>query len=191
MTARKPFQFSLATLMAAVTGYAVFFGILRSLGASIPAFVMVTLYFTTVVYSQWALFGGWCPYAASFLMSGSLFVLAFLADTNADPFVLGYVFFLGGIPGIGVAGFTDIWFLLSQVMRGIVPKAWAPESSPPDLPPDLDSPKREWLSRGVRIAVLVILASVFFLGMRWGSATGKEWITTTFFQPGRKWRIPL
>ena len=94
MAARKPFQFSLATLMVAVTGYAVFFGILRSLWVSNPAFIMITLYFTTVVYSQWALFGGYHPYGASFVIGGSLFALAMIADGEFFLPLLGEAFIL-------------------------------------------------------------------------------------------------
>ena len=51
------------------------------LGVSAPAFLdWMTLYFSTVVYSRWAPFGGCHPYGASFfLMSGILIVLAVIA----------------------------------------------------------------------------------------------------------------
>jgi hypothetical protein len=191
MRARRPFQFSLATMMVAMTGYSLLFGTLRWLGISSPAFVMVTLYFTTVVYSQWAMFGGWNPFAASFLTGGGLLTLAFVADLQVSPGVLGFAFLAGGLIGIGVAGFTDIWLLLSQVMRGCVPKPWASERSPLDSPPDRDSILRERSSRSVRRAVLYMLAAVFLLGMVWGRITGQQWITATFREPGRAWRIPL
>jgi hypothetical protein len=179
MKTRRPFQFSLATLMVAVTGYAVLFGMLRSLGVSSLTFILVTLYFTTVVYSQWAIFGGWDPYAASFMMGGSLFVLAFLVDLQLCPVVLGAAFVVGGFAGIGVAGFTDIWLLLSEIMRGVVPKAWAPDWSLLDPPRNRASSGRDRPGGSARLAVLFMLASVFFLVMLWGRATGQGWITAT------------
>ena len=41
---------------------------------------MVALYFTTVVYGQWALFAGRNPYGAAFLVGGILFVAGSIAD---------------------------------------------------------------------------------------------------------------
>jgi hypothetical protein len=177
--------------MMAVTGYAILFGILRSLSVSTPAFIMVSLYFTTVVYGQWAMFGGWDPYAASILTSGSLFVLAFLADLQFCPGILAFVFLAGGLCGIGIAGFVDLWLLLSEMMRGIKPKATTLEWSLLDSPRKREPPERDWPSRNARLAVLVVLASMFFLGMLWGRATGQRWLTTTFSGSGLGWQIPL
>ncbi len=128
MKPRKPFQFSLATLMLVVTAYAVLFAILRSLRVSNLAFLSVTLYLTTVVYSQWALWGGRRPYEASALTSGGLFVLALLAQFRSVPhwhlaigleFALLPAFGVGAVVGLGVAGSIDVGLMLSEIVRDI------------------------------------------------------------------------
>jgi hypothetical protein len=121
MGARERFQFSLASLMMIVTVYAMLFGALRSLRVNIPAFVVMTLYFTAVVYGQWALFGGHKPYTAAFAVGGVLFVLGSIADLLASlacsrevtP-VVAQVFALicGGFAGIGIAALVDLGLLL-------------------------------------------------------------------------------
>ena len=177
--------------MAGVTGYAVFFGTLRSLGISNTAFIIATLYITTIVYSQWALFGGWRPYAASFLTSGSLFVLVFLADFQLCPAVLGFAFLIGGLIGLGAAGFTDMWLLLSEIMRGAVPKAWASTWPPLVSPEDHNQSGSNAPSRTMRIVVFILLVGVFFLAMLWGRIAGQESIATTLHEHGRIWRLPF
>jgi hypothetical protein len=127
MAARERFQFSIASMMMIVAVYALVFGALRSLRVSIPAFVMVALYFTTVIYGQWALFAGRNPYSAAFLVGGTLFVVgsilnllaAFAGVENVAPPVVTQLlaFPVGGFAGIGVAAMVDLGLLLVELVN--------------------------------------------------------------------------
>lgn len=193
---QRPFQFSLATLMVAMTGYSVLFALLRAWGISTPAAFMTLLFFTTVAYSQWTLFDGRSPYSAAFLVGGGLFFLMFLAGLEprlirpllALVFLLGSL--VGGLIGVGVAGFWDFWLLISQAMRGVVPKPWESTQEMLHSPNDHSTRARAEPRRRLRLAVLCLLAATFFLGMVWGKMTGKEWLTSTVGDVGRLWRIP-
>ena len=136
MRERRPFQFSLATLMLAVTAYAVLFGIFRAVRLTNFAFVAATLYFTTVVYSQWALFYGRGPYEAAALTSAGLFELAIFvgwSDRNwLSSVFLGFV--AGAFAGLGVAAVTDLAMMLGNRTRGVRRKPWDPEA-PLFVPP--------------------------------------------------------
>jgi hypothetical protein len=189
MRPRKPFQFSLAALMLAVTAYAVLFGILRSARLSNFAFIVGTVYFTTVIYSQWALFGGRGPYAASFLTSGGLFVLFFLLYSPPNQpwlFILIDGTVTGGPVGLGVAGIIHLGLLLKDRIRGVRRKAWEPKatlfapSSAATVPGDGRS------TRGRRLAVLAALAGIFFAALVWGASTEQPW-----FDPAIWYRPPV
>ncbi len=184
MKPRKPFQFSLATLMLVVTAYAVLFAILRSLRVSNLAFLSVTLYLTTVVYSQWALWGGRRPYEASALTSGGLFFLALLAQFRSVPhghlavglgFALLSAFGAGAFVGFGVAGFIDVGLMLSEIVRDIRRQPWQPNSSLFASPSAAVGPEDGRSTAGRRLAVLAALAGVFFLVMLWGRMGGQGW----------------
>jgi hypothetical protein len=186
MRPRKPFQFSLAALMWVVTAYAILFGLLRCMGLNNPTFVIVTLYFTTVVYCQWALFGGRNPALASACASGGLFAVAAIAFGATDlwktagrpylnvigaTFLLVPVFLFGGVVGVGVAGMMDIGLSAYHRMRGVGHNALEPKASPPQSPPDSEFLGDGTPSRGIRLAVLAVLASMFFAAMLWGILT--------------------
>ncbi len=184
MKPRKPFQFSLATLMLAVTAYALLFAILRSLRLSNFEFLSVTLYLTTVVYSQWALFRGRGPYAASALTSGGLFVLALLAQFRSVPhwhlaigleFALLPAFGVGAVVGLGVAGSIDVGLMLSEIVRDIRRQPWQPNSSLFASPSAAVGSEDGRSTTGRRLAVLAALAGVFFLVMLWGRMGGQDW----------------
>lgn len=192
-----PFQFSLAALMMIVAVYAVLFGALRSLHVSVAAFVMVTLYFTTVVYGRWMFFGGRYPYYAAFFTGGILFALGAAAEfvaTNGE----GFKFLLwiygpavGGFVGVGAAGIVDIGMIAVELLNHTYPKHspdedWHPRHGIASVP---TGGTRSY--RRLRLAVFVLLLGLFFLGMLWGSVTNHVWIFRSFREPDRIWRIPL
>jgi branched-subunit amino acid ABC-type transport system permease component len=185
MRPRRPFQFSLATLMLVVTAYAVLFGLLRWLRLPNGVFVMASLYVTTIVYCQWALFDGRRPGMACVLTSGGLFALAFLALWAMGLFwhmvswshVVGemapdlvVVSAAGATFGIGLAGITDLVLLAHERVRGIRPNPLEPERPPSRSAPDAPSPDEGRSTRGVRRAVLALLAGLFFATVLWAVA---------------------
>ena len=123
--------------MLVVTAYAIFFGLLRWLRVPGEVFVAVTLYFTTVIYCQWAMFGGRHATWACVLTSGGLFALGFLAANLVAPYgwplvLLGSVPFLlfGAILGICLAGLTDLGLLVIEAVRGGRLNPLQPDASP-------------------------------------------------------------
>ncbi len=174
-------QFSLATLMMAIAGCSVLFAGLRALGISAPAVLMTLLHFTTVAYAQWALFDGRSPYAASFFVGGGLQIQGFVAnmpDAHPLAIILAVIlaFIVGGLGGVGVAGFCDFFLLLSQSMRGVVPKPWESAKEMQQSPAGHGATPALESRRGIRLALLCVLASLFFFGMVWGRLTGQQWV---------------
>ncbi len=192
MRPRKPFQFSLASLMLVVTAYAVLFGLLRWLRLPNPWFVMVVLYVTMIVYCQWALFDGRHPTAACVLTSGGVFVLAMLAvvgATSEDWFPMlcsspmailaGFagltvgLFITGAVLGIGAAGIVDLGLLVYEAMRGSRFNPVKSVALPFSRPGEAASPDDGRSTRSVRLAVLAALAMAFLAAMLWAIRVGE------------------
>lgn len=189
MKAPEPLQFTLASLMVMVLGYALLFGALRCIGVGNLAFVLVTLYFTTVLYGQWTLFAGRRPFEAAFLVSGMLFALGSLAEIAASlrsstPDQLFWVsllfpvfaFLFGGLAGAGVAGIVDMGLLLTELINPNKRRQHAMRRPPFESldnkgSRDGDPPAdRKWL------VVLACLASMFSCGMFWKCMGDKGWM---------------
>lgn len=171
----KPLQFSIATLLAVVAAYSLLFGMLSWFEVrSVSAFTAITVYFTSIAFSQWALFEGRYPYGASFLVSGVLGVAGTLAWAILSfesvmafpaplPILFVCVFLLAGLLGIGLGGLVDLTLLLIEFVGGInrrlfiTPEdAWWPASRAAE--PAMQRTLRRKVCLGV-LALLVILFS--------------------------------
>ena len=158
MRPQEPFQFSLASFVMIATLYALLFGVLRSLGVGSAAFIMVTLYFTAVVYGRWATFNGRNPYYAAFLVGGVLFVLGYLAGFTGYSLPLQVCAFpLGGFIGVGVAGMVDVGLHVTELLSPSSRKSRASGQMPSELCGSQGSHGRATSRRSLQLTLLALL----------------------------------
>jgi hypothetical protein len=166
-TAPQPFQFSLATLLAVVTAYALLFGFLGWLKIHNGwLFVAVVTYFTAIAFGQRSFFDGRHPYGTSYLIGGTfggivteiLYLLDGTLTLGEAAFALPFAFLFNGVPGAMVGGLVDLTLLAIEVVTGNYRKVLVPWGDV--YRAKLHGIKPRW-SRKVRLAILAALGVLF------------------------------